>query len=281
MEETESLPVAARGLVKRMYASYDSYYGLSTTSCQVYDTAWVAMVAKTTGNTKEWLFPQSFYYLLKTQSDDGSWGTHAITKTAGILDTAAALLALIRHLKEPLQIYDVSSNDVYKRIESASQSLRDQLESWDDVLETNHIGVEMIIPSLLAYLEKEDERLAFSFPCKDELYSMNKAKLFNFTPESLYGKKPTSTIHSLEAFIGKIDFDRVSHRLFQGTMMASPSSTAAYLMEISLWDDEAERYLRHIAKAGAGHGDGGIPGTFPTTYFEYSWVSIFFIPQDN
>lgn len=236
------------------------------------------MVVKTTGNTRKWLFPESFDYLLKTQSDDGSWGAHAATKTAGILDTAAALFALIKHLKEPLQIYDVSSNDIYKRIESASQSFRNQLATWDDFLETNHIGAEMIIPSLLAYLEKEDERLTFSFPCKDVLDSMNKAKLSHFTPESLYGKKPTSMIHSLEAFLGKIDFDRVSHHLFRGSMMASPSSTAAYLMGVSVWDEEAERYLQHIIKAGAGHGDGGIPGTFPTTYFEYSWVSKFFYP---
>lgn len=273
MERTESLTAAAKGLIKRLYACYDSYYGLSTTSCQVYDTAWVAMVAKTTGNTKKWLFPESFYYLLKTQSDDGSWGTHPVTKTAGILDTAAALLALIKHLKEPLQIYDVSSNDIYKRIENASQSLRNQLVAWDDVLETNHIGVEMIIPSLLAYLEKEDKNLTFSFPCKGVLDSMNRVKLSHFTPESLYGEKPISMIHSLEAFLGKIDFDRVAHRLFRGSMMASPSSTAAYLMQVSLWDEEAERYLQHVFKAGTGHGDGGIPGTFPTTHFEYSWVS--------
>ncbi|KAM4055508.1 ent-kaur-16-ene synthase [Hirsutella rhossiliensis] len=55
-------------------------------------------------------------------------------------------------------------------------------------------------------------------------------------------------------------------------MMASPSSTAAYLINASRWNEEAEAYLRHVVKAGTGHGDGGIPGTFPTTYFEYSWI---------
>lgn len=268
----ESLASAARSLIKRLCESHHGQYGLSTTSCQVYDTAWVAMVGKTTGSTKKWLFPESFHYLLKTQSDDGSWGTHPATKTAGILDTAAALLALLKHLKEPLQIHDVPSNDIRRRIGRASNSLRAQLATWDDVSETNHIGVEIIVPSLLAYLEKEDARLAFDFPCKKVLKRMNEEKLSRFRPESLYGNKPSSAIHSLEAFLGKIDFDRVSHHLFNGSMLASPSSTAAYLIEASHWDDEAEKYLRHIGEAGSGHGDGGIPGTFPTTHFEISWV---------
>ncbi|KAM4061076.1 ent-kaur-16-ene synthase [Hirsutella rhossiliensis] len=102
--------------------------------------------------------------------------------------------------------------------------------------------------------------------------AMNNEKMSRFKPESLYEQKPSSAIHSLEAFVGKIDFDQVSHHLWQGSMMASPSSTAAYLIHASHWDEEAEAYLRHVIKAGAGHGSGGIPGTFPITHFEYSWV---------
>ncbi|KPM42336.1 Ent-kaur-16-ene synthase [Neonectria ditissima] len=272
MDETQRLTAAARSLISRLSAGFDHRFGLSTTSCQVYDTAWVAMITKPSGTTKEWLFPESFHYLLKQQAADGSWGRHPVTQTAGILDTAAALLALLKHVKEPLQIHDVSWSDVYERIDRASRSLRDQLATWDDVLETNHIGVELIVPSLLEYLQLEDQSLTFEFPCKSALDSMKAMKLARFNLDSLYGKRPSSAIHSLEAFLGKLDFDRVSHQLFQGSMLASPSSTAAYLIASSRWDEEAEAYLRHIVKAGSGHGDGGIPGTFPTTNFEYSWA---------
>lgn len=55
-------------------------------------------------------------------------------------------------------------------------------------------------------------------------------------------------------------------------MMASPSSTAAYLMYTSEWDNEAEDYLRHVIKDGPGRGTGAVPSAFPSTYFEYSWV---------
>ncbi|KAJ4245529.1 hypothetical protein NW762_014038 [Fusarium torreyae] len=269
-----SLSVTAKSLVKRLYATYQGHYGLSTTSCQVYDTAWVSMISKTSGDIEEWLFPESFYYLLKKQSDDGSWGSHPTTKTAGILDTAAALLALLKHAKKPLQVHHVSPQELSRRIDLASTSLRTQLASWDDISETNHIGVEMIVPSLLAYLSKQDERLTFDFPCKEILKSMNESKLSRFEPESLYRNKPSSAIHSLEAFIGIVDFDRISHHLFHGSMLASPSSTAAFLIEASEWSDEAEGYLRHIVQAGTGHGDGGIPGTFPTTHFEISWTIV-------
>jgi hypothetical protein len=273
MDGADKLAARARSLIQRAFTSYNAQYGFSTTSCQVYDTAWVAMVAMTINGEKQWLFPECFHYLLKTQSDDGCWGIHPETQTAGILDTAAALLALLRHAAEPLQIQDVSPDELRRCIASASGSLRMQLAAWNDVSATNHIGVEMIVPSLLEYLEKEDRTLSFEYASKDVLASINAAKLSRFKPESLYSKVPSSAVHSLEAFVGKIDFDKVTHHLFQGSMMASPSSTAAYLINVSHWDEEAEAYLRHIVKIGAGHGDGGIPGTFPTTYFEYSWVS--------
>lgn len=241
-------------------------------SSSIYDTAWVAMVTKGTADSKEWLFPESFHYLLRAQSDDGSWGLHPATQTVGVVDTAASLLALIKHREESLQVTSVSTGELDTRISRAAESLRSQLNNWDDVQEVNHIGVEMIVPSLLAYLKEKDPKLTFDFPCKSVLLAMTDNKLSRFKPESLYGPKPSTVVHSLEAFIGRIDFDRVSHHLFRGAMMASPASTAAYLIHASRWDDEAEAWLRHIIKAGSGYGNGGVPGTFPTTHFEITWV---------
>ena len=158
------------------------------------------------------------------------------------------------------------------RIRLASQSLGAQLAAWSDITTTNHIGVEMILPALLDYLQYEDSSLYLDFKTKDSLKRMSAAKLSRFHPEILYEQRPSSAVHSLEAFIGKIDFDKVSHHLFNGSMMASPSSTAAYLINASTWDEEAERYLRHVVNAGAGHGEGGVAGTFPIHYFEFNWI---------
>ncbi|EXL70639.1 ent-kaur-16-ene synthase [Fusarium oxysporum f. sp. conglutinans race 2 54008] len=271
LKTEDELISAAKSLLDRAFKSHHSYYGLCSTSCQVYDTAWVAMVSKTTDNVKQWLFPECFHYLLKTQAADGSWGRLPTTQTAGVLDTASALLALLSHAREPLQILDVSPDELGLRIQHGVASLKRQLAIWNDVEETNHIGVELIVPALLSMLEKELGVSSFEFPCRDILDKMHEEKLSHFDLEKVYGK-PSSVLHSLEAFLGKIDFDRLSNHLYRGSMMASPSSTAAYLIGATKWDDEAEDYLRHVMRDGAGHGDGGISGTFPTTHFECSWV---------
>lgn len=265
---------AATSLIARLYSGHDARYGISTASCQVYDTAWVAMVAKTTDGRKRWLFPESFYYLLRTQSGHGSWGGPGATQTAAIMDTAAALLALLRHAKEPLQLVDVSVRHVWARIDRAYASLQSQLRGWTDVADANHIGVEMILPSLFRYLQQEQPGFVFDSRASHVLLGMRADKMSRFDPEALYGREPLSALHSLEAFVGAVDFDRLSHHLSGGSMMASPSSTAAYLMHASQWSRDAEAYLEHHLKRGAGHGDGGVPGTAPITYFEYSWVSL-------
>lgn len=195
-----------------------------------------------------------------------------MSQTAGILDTAAALLAILKHASKPLQIHDYSSSDLDSRISRATQALDRQLNAWNDLVSTNHIGVELIVPALLNYLRGEDSRLQFKFQGQDALTRMYEEKSSRFRPEMLYSTRPSSAVHSLEAFVGRIDFDKVSHHLYNGSMMASPSSTAAYLINSTNWDNEAEAYLRHVIKSGMGHGDGGVSGTFPIHYFEFNWT---------
>ncbi|KAF2820523.1 hypothetical protein CC86DRAFT_237655, partial [Ophiobolus disseminans] len=54
--------------------------------------------------------------------------------------------------------------------------------------------------------------------------------LAKLDPSLLYGPVQTTALHSLEAFIGKIDFTKLRHRKVKRSMLGSPSSTAAYLM---------------------------------------------------
>ncbi|OTB18376.1 hypothetical protein K445DRAFT_309112 [Daldinia sp. EC12] len=55
-------------------------------------------------------------------------------------------------------------------------------------------------------------------------------------------------------------------------MMASPASTAAYLMNSSSWDDEAETYLRTVLHRPNNLDRGSVPCAWPTSIFEVSWV---------
>jgi hypothetical protein len=86
----------------------------------------------------------------------------------------------------------------------------------------------------------------------DNLRSLHRAKLVALPLACVY-EAPSTLYHSLEPLIGYIDFDRVRHwRDAHGSLIASPSSTAAYLMYASVWDDEAEFYLRSVLQDSVG-----------------------------
>lgn len=270
VERQRDLASQARDLVHLALTNYDEQYGCGSMSCAIYDTAWVSMVTKHTDGGKQWLFPESFRFLLKCQSGDGSWGVSPFSQIDGILNTAAALLSLQKHAADALQMRDLGQDGLHERKCLAAASLARQLKAWN-VEATRHVGFEVIVPALLELLENQDSSFQFAFQGKDTLLEINAAKMSRFRPELLYQVK-TTAIHSLEAFIGKIDFDKVKHHLVHGSMMGSPSSTAAYLMYTSRWDDDAEAYLRHVIHKAAGQGSGGVPSAYPSLYFEHTWV---------
>ncbi|KAI0598800.1 terpene synthase family protein [Biscogniauxia sp. FL1348] len=257
----------AKSLIKQAILGYDNKYGFGSMSCAIYDTAWVSLVIKVIDGRRQWLFEECFTYILDSQSDDGSWKTGS-SQTDVILNTAASLLSLKRHMDDPLQIQVVTRDELRTRISAATESLQSQLHTWD-VASSAHVGFEIIVPSVLELLEQEG--IVFDFAGRSMLEQLRAAKLSGFNPEMLYGAHKSTIIHSLESFIGKIDFDKVAHHRVEGALMASPSSTAAYLMNASTWDDESEAYLRHVI-CSTGKGSGGVPSAFPSTYFEYTWL---------
>ncbi|PQE15285.1 ent-kaurene synthase protein [Rutstroemia sp. NJR-2017a BVV2] len=243
--------------------------GFGNMSIAVYDTAWLAMIQKETESEKKWLFSECYRYLLESQSSDGGWPSYS-SEVDGIINTMSALLALKRHAA-----YDSSQNRLYNediqlRISQATAFLSSKLQTWN-VEDTVHVGFEILVPALLDFLEQESDPVHFEFPGRELLMQMNMKKLKRFEPTMLYGKTQTTLLHSLEAFVGKIDFDRVVHHRVSGSMMGSPSATAAYLMNASTWDEEAEAYLRTTIQLGAGKGSGGAPSAFPSTIFEVTW----------
>lgn len=261
------LSTRAQDLVAKL-ASANGHVGYM--SCAVYDTAWVALVAKPTPAGMRWLFPQCFHYILDTQQPDGAWPTYA-ADVDGILNTAASLLALKKHSNTPLQLSTPSSEELKERITLGIASLGRLLNVWN-VDATVHVGFEFLVPTLLKLLA--DESIRFDFPGREALMAQNHAKLSKFKLECLYSKQKTTAIHSLEAFLPGLDYNKVRHHKDFGALMASPSSTAAYLMSSSPWDDESEAYLYDVVRLGAGQGSGGIPSAFPSVYFEITWVCL-------
>ena len=245
-------------------------HGFGCMSCSIYDTAWVAMLSKVIDGQHQWVFPACFQYVVDTQTPGGGWKSYA-SEIDGILNTSTALLSLRRHAENPYQLQSMHPEDLVTRITTATESLRAQLLRWD-VEATDHVGFEILVPAILELLAKD--RADFEFPGRELLLSIRNKKLSQFHPSLLYGSSNimATVVHSLEGLIGRVDFNRLKHRKSFGSMMASPSSTVAYLLNCNIWDDESEAYLRRTIEHGQGQGSGGVPSAYPSTYFEATWV---------
>ncbi|KAL9127779.1 MAG: hypothetical protein Q9217_003409 [Psora testacea] len=251
-------------LVRLLVDEHDPVYGLGSMTCSIYDTAWVAMVTKQISGQTRWLFPSAFDFLLKSQHDDGGWYTSA-SNIDSILNTLAALLALCKHIAAPDQIIPPSSEDLYYRQIRAIYYLETRLSVWE-VSATSMNGFEILVFKLLQLLAVEG--VEFDFPGLQALNECKAKFAAKFNASMLYGTVRTSTARFLEGLIGEIDFDRMAQHGISGSIMASPASTAAYLMYTSTWDDEAEAYLAHVLSIGDARSVGGVPSQYPTTVFE-------------
>jgi hypothetical protein len=257
----QTITEEAWGLLHSLAVQSASECGIGTMSPAAYDTAWVAMTEK----NGQPLFPEAYEYLKATQAEDGTWAA-GTSDADGIVNTLAALLALRREERR----LEAMRVDNTRRCRAAEDALRRLLNGWD-LAATDRVGFEVLVPNLLRLLEVEG--VQFDFPARTELMALNAAKLARLGP-ILTSPIQTTLVHTLEAFVGSLDFDQVKHhKMPNGSMLASPSSTAAYLMNTTAWDSEAEAYLRMVYEQQTRIGNrGGFPSAFPSTLFEISWV---------
>ncbi|KAJ5921344.1 terpenoid cyclases/Protein prenyltransferase [Penicillium verhagenii] len=241
-----------------------SQFGSFTPS--IYDSAWMSMVYKGQDSEQEWMFPQCLQYVLSLQQPDGAWPGFC-SPVDGILSTGASLLALLNR-RERTSMKDEQS-DISQRIERAIDSLHNILRDWD-VAKSDQVGFEVIVPSILRLIAQYD--VHFTFPGQETLSIMHAKKMQKFHPQILYSDLQTTMLHSLEAFVGVVDFDMLKHHCtVENGVMASPAATSAYLMQIKEWDSCAEDYLNRVVRF-AGDCSGGVPAAFPTCNFELSWT---------
>ncbi|KAL9062272.1 MAG: hypothetical protein Q9157_009069, partial [Trypethelium eluteriae] len=217
---------------------------LSSMSNSIHDTAWIAMVAKEVDGRKQWLFPEAFEFLLEKQSTNGTWQAGA-THIDNIVNTASGLLALLKHHQHKQFENGRVCFDIEKRIHEAKKALGELFKEWN-VAKTEQVGFELIVPTLLSMLKEHD--VIFSLPGLEYLETEKARKLAKLNINTIYSSTKNTLLHSLEAFGGSLDFDRISHHLANGSMMNSPAATAALLINSSSWENDAERYLRKALK---------------------------------
>ncbi|KAF2184211.1 hypothetical protein K469DRAFT_689529 [Zopfia rhizophila CBS 207.26] len=261
----ESIEGQACALIERLAYGCEDPDGFGSFTPAVYDTAWMSMVTKDVDGSQQLLFPNCLLYLLREQLEDGGWASYS-SPVDGVLNGLAALLALSKYVSgTPCSMIETAC--LRQRLTKAKTAISFALNQWD-VKSTLHVGFEILVPALLEQLESYG--VSFDFPQREELFALKAKKLSRFDPSLLYGSQQTTLLHSLEAFIGKVDFNRLRHQLRHGSMLGSPSSTAAYLMHSSMWDKSAESYLFTVYNhAGS---SGGVPSAFPSTIFESSWT---------
>ncbi|KAF7590873.1 hypothetical protein BBP40_002287 [Aspergillus hancockii] len=255
----------ARDLVHRISKEITFEYGLSSMAPSIYDTAWLALVPDKTAEQHRWLFPESFAYLLEHQNPDGGWdpleqSTRAVKYSDSlwvpdcIIHSLAALLALCRHFRLAACEESGLPEDALARIFRAKRFLDKKLSAW--TLEgTTHFGFELLIPVLLQLLSEEG--VSFDLPVKEELL-VRYEKASSIDLSWLYNGPCQVPLLSLEAFIGKLDFSKLEHLISDGGIIASPASTAAYLIYAPKWSDKCEAFLRHVVANGQGQGNGAV-----------------------
>ncbi|KAB8320813.1 hypothetical protein SD81_004475 [Tolypothrix campylonemoides VB511288] len=244
-------------LLEEMVADYDEKWGGGQMSAAAYDVAWVAMVREL-HNPEQLAFPDSFNWLLRHQSRDGSWGCPPQT----IVPTLAGLLAL---LKAPQQTE--STRNAAKRAEA---HLRTALRQWS-IANHESVAFEILVPKHLEELEKLG--VVFEFPGKAELLKIYHHKLSIASPELIYSGK-SGLIHSVEAFTPSVDFQRLKPlQTTNGSYGNSPAATAAVLIHNPEWDTAAADWLTHLSNQARRAGDpGAMPNAYPIDVFEGSWV---------
>lgn len=248
--------------VERLLEKYVSRKTVCSMSESIYDTAWVSMVSKPVEGEQTWFSPSSFSCICDAQAESGGWeGGCAIDE---IVNTLACLLSLKQHEKvNPDEVFGLAD-----RIEKATRFVAQRLSGWD-IFSTERVAFEILVPSLLDQLEVVGVHL--NFPQSDRLRQLKQIKMSKINLSHLY-KYPSTILHSLESLIGIADFDKISHHLRDGSMMGSPSSTAAYLMNVSNWDENAERYLRDALENGHRIKAGMVTNVYPISTFEFAWV---------
>ncbi|KAF2228427.1 hypothetical protein EV356DRAFT_562567 [Viridothelium virens] len=197
---------------------------LSSMSNSIHDTAWIAMVAKEVDGRKQWLFPEAFEFLLEKQSTNGTWQAGA-THIDNIVNTASGLLALLKHHQHKQFENGRVCFDIEKRIHEAKKALGELFKEWN-VAKTEQVGFELIVPTLLSMLKEHD--VIFSLPGLEYLETEKARKLAKLNINTIYSSTKNTLLHSLEAFGGSLDFDRISHHLANGRGVPSAYPTEIF-----------------------------------------------------
>ncbi|KAE8416393.1 hypothetical protein BDV36DRAFT_284536 [Aspergillus pseudocaelatus] len=221
-----------RSLLESFNKSYHSSYGL---------------VRKPIQGKSVWAFPVIFKTLLEQENQCGSGGGTS-SKLDSITSTLAGLLVLQRYTNN---VCETSYQYLTSRVLNAKEFLNTALEGLNDLL-------------LNCTLPIKAEGHIFYFD-RTYLTKIQSKKLSKINLDTIFSSPESFLLHSLEALVGKIDFRGLACYKVLGSMLASPSVTAVYLIYNPVWDDEVEEYIQCAISNGASHRSGIVAAEYPIT----------------
>lgn len=270
---TMSAQSEADAFLLSLLQDHEHGFGLGSMTSTIYDTAWVSCVSKDFAGRRLWQFPTSFSHILDCQSVDGGWQwpprPHEECHTDSILSSLAALFSISQHMKHPYQL-KYSPKCLLENLQRGQAYLSRKLKMWE-VKRATSVGFEVLVPAMLDLLERE--HIEFSFPGKQHLFAMRDRKLSRILVQDIQNG-PSTLLHSFEALFGHeaVFSTSINHHLVDGSMMASPSATAALLMQ--RWDERADAYLHIVMSRAEGQRHGAVPSAYPSSTYELIWVSL-------
>lgn len=216
-----------------------------------YDTAWVARLAAHFSGQD---FERALAWLRRHQHADGSWGGRIMHYHDRVISTLSAIVAL--HLA------DQNAEDA-ERVRAGETFL------WRECGRMNHDANDTGgFPVLTLALTREALQLGLDIP--HNLYSdvakiEKKLNMLGLVPQTWRDTTLALSIEALHEYVT----DYAAFVDEDGSVMASPSSTASVLIYGQTNDS---RSLRYVQDAAARQGDGGAPFVAPFDIYESAWT---------
>jgi len=231
--------------------------GQGISNSVAYDTAWLTHLAYRYPDSN---FHQATTWLLDHQHADGSWGSSIPHVHDRLISTLSATFAL--HSAPP-------TPEIRERINRARQYLNKTaaLTQQDNHDTINFQGLATYLTSQL-----QARGLDISLPriASNPRQNTKLARLKD-RPD-LWANH--SILHSLECF-GPNLANAERFLTYDGSLAASPSATAAILMNSTQTNNRALTYLQIHQ-----HADGGLPNIAPIDLFETNWA-LYILLQTN
>lgn len=252
--DTHTTPLGQQSLAHEIQALVEKL-GESQIDSVPYDTAWIARLAP---HFKGYGFNQSLTWLRRNQHSDGSWGGRFLHYHDRFVCTLMSIITL---------------REVGDDFLDAERIRQGESFLWREMGRLRFDADDTVgFPVLIVSLVDEAHRMGLDVPTNVSRHVEIIEKKLNLLGSNPATWRFTTMSFSLEAarayFPDELASKGKDFILGNGSVGASPSATAAYLLHSQAEDTAALGYLSWLVER---QRDGGAPNIIPFEVFEIGW----------